>query len=575
MPVKVKCSGCEAVLNAPDRARGKAVKCPKCGTPIRVPAEGAAAPAKAKRKPASVAAGDTDEFLTGLDVNRLEDRSTRVCPKCGGVVGAEDVDCPLCGADLATGGLGTVQRARRGRKGAHPSEYYGTALRDGAKYVGKKQALAWKSFTIFSVFGIVALMGWLMLVWCHNWPPQMFWTFVASVFTLLLPGWVWLVQNQVVKRTLNPKEEKYPVRMDPFVAVSLGVKSIAWSLLFGLPVWILLGVPGLVMTKSGSDMGPILLGVASGVFGLLALVSWPVAQAHFAMPITWPGWAIHKVLPDVGRNIGPSLYWATFALLTFVPVAGVAAGGWFLAGPKLMSHIDTLTYNAGVNADKQAVALADPKRGVEVTDAQKQGAEREFREEDWTLVFWPMGAIVAIAVPLGFWTVFNTRTAGLFVKLFRPNIEELIAHEKEYVYVAKTAEEREKQAQAQQGWGTAFASVAVVAALGLAGGMIYATFAEGVGYLAGLGLGLTLMAGLASIGPMVAILKTAWADGPLYVLGILFVPFFILFYCIKNWEKTKLPFVTLILLNVVSWIGWGLSVAGAVSQAVAGAPPAA
>jgi hypothetical protein len=208
------------------------------------------------------------------------------------------------------------------------------------------------------------------------------------------------------------------------------------------------------------------------------------------MPITMPGWMIHKVLPDVGRNIGPCLYWATFAVLTFLPVAGVAAGGWFLAGPKLMSHIETLNYNAGVNADKQAVALADPKRGVEVTDAQKQGAQRELREEDWTLSLWAAGAVVAIALPLGFWTVYNTRTAGLFVKLFRPNLEELIAHEREYVYVAKTAEEREKADATSNEWSVVFAGAAVAAALGMAGGMIYATFATDVGYVAGLGLGL-------------------------------------------------------------------------------------
>src|SRR5690348_3791792 len=39
MPVKVRCSGCQKVLNAPERARGKAIKCPDCATVIKVPAE--------------------------------------------------------------------------------------------------------------------------------------------------------------------------------------------------------------------------------------------------------------------------------------------------------------------------------------------------------------------------------------------------------------------------------------------------------------------------------------------------------------------------------------------------------
>ena len=74
MPVKVKCSGCQTVLNAPDRVRGKAVKCPKCGTAIRVPAEAAV-----KRK--ATAEAHDDEFFSSLDVDRLEDRSTRVCQR--------------------------------------------------------------------------------------------------------------------------------------------------------------------------------------------------------------------------------------------------------------------------------------------------------------------------------------------------------------------------------------------------------------------------------------------------------------------------------------------------------------
>ena len=38
MAVKVRCTGCQKVLNAPDQARGKAIKCPNCDTRITVPA---------------------------------------------------------------------------------------------------------------------------------------------------------------------------------------------------------------------------------------------------------------------------------------------------------------------------------------------------------------------------------------------------------------------------------------------------------------------------------------------------------------------------------------------------------
>lgn len=578
MPVKVKCSGCDTVLNAPDRARGKAVKCPKCGTAVRVPA-GDTAPAEAeparrearpaKRKPATVASGDSSEFFAGFDVSRLEDRTTRVCPKCGTTVGAEDVDCPMCGVDLATGGLGTAQRARAGRKGAAPSEYYEKALRDAGKYVGKKQALAWKSFGIFATFGVLALTAWLMLAWCHNWPPQWFWGFIGTMLTLLIPGWVWIVQNQVIKRTLNTKEERYPVRFEAFIAISLGVKAVVWSLLFGFPCWLLFGMPALLIGVD-TPAGLSLLAVAVGTFLPIALVCWPVAQTHFVMPITWPGWAVHKVVPDVIRNIGPSLYWVAFALLTAIPVAGIAAGGAFVAAPKLNTLVTTLVTNSSIRSDKQAVELQDPKRGTEATEAQIEGAKRELLEEDWLLLLWPAGAIVATALPLGFWTVFNARSAALFSKLFRANIANLIQHEREYKYVAKTQEERDEMNKEKQAtWGGVAVMLFLAAALGSAGGLMYATFGENVGYLLGWGTGLwwggVVLGALARFG----IIGMAFQESTMWGLGCWWVPFMLDVYAFMHWTETKF-------LYVMSWAafflitipGFALQVAGTVAADV-------
>ena len=37
MPISVVCPTCAAKINAPDKAAGKHVKCPKCGEPLLVP----------------------------------------------------------------------------------------------------------------------------------------------------------------------------------------------------------------------------------------------------------------------------------------------------------------------------------------------------------------------------------------------------------------------------------------------------------------------------------------------------------------------------------------------------------
>ena len=74
MAVKVRCPTCDKVLNAPDAARGKAVKCPGCDTKVKVPAgdtsaggqttsRRAAAKAPARQR---AQADDDDEFLAGF-----------------------------------------------------------------------------------------------------------------------------------------------------------------------------------------------------------------------------------------------------------------------------------------------------------------------------------------------------------------------------------------------------------------------------------------------------------------------------------------------------------------------------
>ena len=41
MPIKVKCGSCSAAFSAKDGLAGKTVKCPKCSSPLRVPAAAA------------------------------------------------------------------------------------------------------------------------------------------------------------------------------------------------------------------------------------------------------------------------------------------------------------------------------------------------------------------------------------------------------------------------------------------------------------------------------------------------------------------------------------------------------
>ena len=121
MPVKVRCSSCERVIDAPDRARGKAVKCPQCGKPVRVPAE-AAAPAGPAGKKAGARPPSSSMVIANLDLDRLEDADTRICPKCGAEVSVEDTECPECQVNLVTGTLSVKSASRPGPQGPESEE---------------------------------------------------------------------------------------------------------------------------------------------------------------------------------------------------------------------------------------------------------------------------------------------------------------------------------------------------------------------------------------------------------------------------------------------------------------------
>ena len=128
MAVKVRCPTCEKVLNAPDSARGKAVKCPECETKVKIPAGDSSSgtgsrttvrrsASNAVKKPAG---SESTEFLAGLDLDKIVDTSEAMCPKCGADIPEGATECPKCGVDPNTGQLSSSARKRMSRKGPEP-----------------------------------------------------------------------------------------------------------------------------------------------------------------------------------------------------------------------------------------------------------------------------------------------------------------------------------------------------------------------------------------------------------------------------------------------------------------------
>ncbi|EMI19176.1 hypothetical protein, membrane, partial [Rhodopirellula maiorica SM1] len=124
MPIKMTCQ-CGKVLNIPDAAAGKAVKCPGCQTVLKVPAGKATAQAKqaaaqAKqpaaqpkqaaaqptpaRRPAPAAPVAMGNRLDDLfDEEGFSQQVAAICPACRAEMKADAILCTKCGYNKQTG----------------------------------------------------------------------------------------------------------------------------------------------------------------------------------------------------------------------------------------------------------------------------------------------------------------------------------------------------------------------------------------------------------------------------------------------------------------------------------------
>src|ERR1700733_13685629 len=284
MPVKVRCPQCEHVINAPDRARGKAVKCPECGKAVRVPAE-KAVPA-AKKAAAPPPSGSM--VIANLDLERLEDSDSRICPKCGAEVSAEDTECPECGVNLVTGTLSAKAQADRDRKGPNPKKYYQEFLSDSLEFWKKNKKLSISLAINCAVFAAVGVFCVLVAIWCAKPLARAFWWFLATIAFLAPPGLAWNLHTVIIDLTLRKKKKLPKYHFDKLLGAALGLKLLLWFLDVALPLHIL----ALVCLLFNFPLVALGLEVAAVIFASLL---FPLGMSHMAMPVTIRGWMINKM----------------------------------------------------------------------------------------------------------------------------------------------------------------------------------------------------------------------------------------------------------------------------------------
>lgn len=573
MSVPVVCPECAKKLKAPDKARGKALKCPTCGGRVPVPADGggidaevAEAPRRRKqarrKQPAKAAAGGgTGEFIAGLDLSRAEDRDTEVCPRCGTVVPDDEEtvleECPACGADLLTGGKGVTARRKERYKdrGDDPRAFYSKAPGDAWTFLKNNVGVAVRLSLLTLGSGLVAGACWVLIAYCAGVPTKLFYGLPAVVATLFIPGCLWVLQVAVTELTFEKKPKFKRFRFDVLDCVSNAPRMVVWAAVALWPLTILDGLALAAWPLMGTVI-PLL--VALGVHAAAAFLCWPAGLGHMAMPVSKPGWNFFTVAGGTGRNLGPVLFWAALTFAAFLPFLAAVGGTAALTGSRVSAALATMERNNA--AYLAAAAEAAGKDNFKAPE----GAEI-----DWMAFLIPGIAVLPLAFLFGFAAVYASRPAGLLARMFRPSLGLImIAKEKKYVPKIKRRSELE-ELDYEEDNGLTWKGVGLIAGatlgIGLIVGFGYAMSADRVSIVGGMGVGLLYVSLLSSIFAGFTLIGLGFKESALWGIGMM-LPMVNgvvqLIFLIMFWRDAKYVFVWSVSTSVLLVLSFVLMYAG-------------
>ncbi|TXT37184.1 MAG: hypothetical protein FD138_725 [Planctomycetota bacterium] len=450
MPVKVRCQSCEKVFAAPDAARGKLMKCPGCEEKVKVPAGdgakssgGAKAPAK---KPAKKKADDHDDHehaLKSLDLDKVEDENTRVCPKCGQEIYEEEVyECPACGLNFETG------LTKEKQKGIDPKVFYRVVIKDSKEFLIDHKPLAIRTGVYTLIFTLVNFLCLFMVTWCVSPPPRMFWMGLAVITAMVPNGWLWFLNSEIIKATMDKKERLPRINFDMFTCVALGIKFLVWSIVMGSQF--LLPLAGAFLIRQGQTIPGVAL---IAVTGLPLFLMLPQVMIHMVMPVTTRGWLAHIQFKAWGKSIGACAYWCgiTFVVVlpSLLPVALAGAIGYKGAIQFTADMTHNFKANATLGEDLEVFYTArnNPKKGEAAPiEPDRKDPKYVSRSITWKGLILPAIGIILSQLMFGFSAVFAMRANGLFGLYFKKHLK-LETMAKEIKWVAKGAKDDDPDVQ--------------------------------------------------------------------------------------------------------------------------------
>ncbi len=333
MPVKVRCGGCEKVLNVPDKVRGKTIACPECSQKIKVPAEGdspssKAPAAKAAAKPKAKPSQKDGEFLGGLDDYGIEDQEDQICPFCAKPIEEEDEICPSCGKDLATGVMDKTQKKKRSKEGKSTASFYKNVIRESWQFMLEFKGLALRTGGIMTFFTVLYMASFFMVLYCEKLPPKYFWVAMTTLMAVGSPGWVWFLTRTLVANDLyGEKLDADRIHYDFFTNVALGLAAFLWPCVVSLPIILPGAIYGGFVKYSSGDWPevstPMMFGIGLAIMFLPA-IAFPIATVHMVAKHqhkAWIGWDLIKL---IFTNIGPICVYHASSFVIVSVFGGIA-----------------------------------------------------------------------------------------------------------------------------------------------------------------------------------------------------------------------------------------------------------
>src|SRR5262249_24704357 len=161
-------------------------------------------------------------------LDQIEDTQTRICPKCGIEVDAEDLECPSCHVNLDTGALSAKKQAELSRKGPNPKLYYKEFFKDGFDFWKKEKRLSFRLTMAWVIFFLLFLVSVYLSLWSVKPLVRGFWMFLGTINLLIPPGLTWNLHTVIIDATMRKKKKLGKHNFDRFLGAAVALKLIVW-----------------------------------------------------------------------------------------------------------------------------------------------------------------------------------------------------------------------------------------------------------------------------------------------------------------------------------------------------------